>query len=109
MLLITGRGLWASPIEACRGLYIDRLPPGTVLEVQTTSRVYTLVSEGRDEVRISGHPRLCPEPIPARVEGSTWGGSMLKLRFIGHGMHLEFQIAGGPRVRTSRVLDIRTR
>jgi len=24
------------------------------------------------------------------IAGSTWGGSMLKMRFIGRGMHLEF-------------------
>jgi hypothetical protein len=24
------------------------------------------------------------------IAGSTWGGSMLKVRFIGRGMHLEF-------------------
>ena len=39
---------------------------------------------------ISGHPQYCPEPVQVTIAGSTWGGSMLKVRFIGRGMHLEF-------------------
>jgi hypothetical protein len=39
---------------------------------------------------ISGHPLYCPQPVPVTITGSTWGGSMLKVRYIGRGMHLEF-------------------
>ena len=45
---------------------------------------------GGSEALISGHPQYCPEPVQVAISGSTWGGSMLKQRFIGRGMHLEF-------------------
>jgi hypothetical protein len=28
--------------------------------------------------------------VQVAIAGSTWGGSMLKLQFVGRGMHLEF-------------------
>ena len=39
---------------------------------------------------LSGHPEFCPEPVQVAISGSTWGGAMLKQRYIGRGMHLEF-------------------
>ena len=45
---------------------------------------------GGGSALISGHPQYCPEPILVVIAGSTWGGSMLKRRFVGRGMHLEF-------------------
>jgi hypothetical protein len=89
------------------GVHLDLVPRGTVLEVETQNHVYILVSEGRAEVRISGHPEFCPEPVTASVHGSTWGGSMLRPRFIGRGMHMEFQLAGGVPIVTSRILEVR--
>src|SRR5262249_42081082 len=89
------------------GVHLDRVPRGTVLEVETQNRTYTLVSEGLSEVRISGHPDFCPEPVAASVHGSTWGGSMLRTRYIGRGMHMEFQLEGGAPIVTSRILEVR--
>jgi len=45
---------------------------------------------GDGSALISGHPRYCPEPILVVIAGSPWEGSMLKRRFVGRGMHLEF-------------------
>jgi hypothetical protein len=65
-----------------------------------------LVDEG--SVLISGHPEYCPQPVLVAIAGSTWGGSMLKRRYVGRGMHLEFR---HPDYRTpivtSRVKEIR--
>jgi hypothetical protein len=36
----------------------------------------------------------CPQPLLVTIAGSTWGGSMIKVRFIGRGMHLEFRHPG---------------
>jgi hypothetical protein len=92
------------------GAYLDDLPADTTLEIQTQHRWYTVVSCGGGQVWISGHPEFCPEPVLVRVAGSTWGGSMLKLRYVGRGMHLEFQ---HPDYRlpiiTSRIVEIRQR
>jgi len=79
-----------------------------MLEVETHHHRYTIVSRADGQALISGHPKFCPEPVPVRIAGSTWGGSMLKLRFIGRGMHLEFRHPTHHTITTSRVVNIRT-
>jgi hypothetical protein len=89
------------------GVCLDELSEGAVLEVETQHHWYTIVIRGRGRDLISGHPKYCPDPVPVSIAGSTWGGSMLKLRFIVRGMRLEFQ---HPKFRTvimSRIVDIR--
>ena len=100
------RGIIQSEIEG--GVFLQNLPAGAVLEIETQNRVYTLVSCGDGDALLSGHPAFCPEPAPVRIHGSTWGGAMLKYRFIGRGMHLEFRHPAYPgRILTSRIVDIR--
>ena len=89
------------------GVHLRDLPPGTVLEVQTQNRAYTILYKGWDQALISGHPVFCPEPVPVTIHGSTWGGSMLKSRFIGRGMRLEFGHPDFEPIRTSVILDVR--
>src|SRR5438876_4052360 len=72
------------------GVFINDLPPSTVLEIQTMHHCYTAVFLGGSQALISGHPEFCPRPVPVAIAGSTWGGSVLKMRFVGRGMHLEF-------------------
>jgi hypothetical protein len=100
------RNIIQSEIEG--GVFLHNLPHGAVLEIETQNRVYTLVSRGDGDALLSGHPTFCPEPAPVHIHGSTWGGSMLKYRFIGRGMHLEFGHPAyqGP-ILTSRIVDIR--
>ena len=88
------------------GVYLSRLAPGTVLRVQTQNHTYTILYQGWDRAIMSGHPVFCPEPVPVTIHGSTWGGSMLKARFIGRGMHLEFGHPDYEPIRTSRILDV---
>jgi hypothetical protein len=57
---------------------------------------------------LSGHPLYCPQPVLVTIAGSTWGGSMLKVHFIGRGMHLEFRHPGYPTpIVTSIIREIR--
>lgn len=90
------------------GVYLNDLPPATVLEIQTQHHCYLVVLLDDKSVLISGHPEFCPEPIKVAIAGSTWGGSMLKRRFVGRGMYLEFR---HPQYQTpivtSRVQEIR--
>ena len=88
------------------GVYLKNLQPGTVLRVQTLNHAYTILYQGWDQAIISGHPVFCPEPVPVTIHGSTWGGSMLKARFIGRGMHLEFAHPDYEPIRTSRIVDV---
>src|ERR1700681_2576372 len=86
------------------GVYLKDLPDDSTLEVVTKNRGYTLVVRGGGLAWISGHPQYCPEPTLVRINGSNWGGSMLKAAFLGRGMHLEYRHPNyrGPIV-TSRI------
>jgi hypothetical protein len=100
------RNIVQSEIEG--GVHLDKLAEGTTLQVQTLHRQYTIVSLGGGKALISGHPVFCPDPMLVRIQGSTWGGTMIKLRFIGRGMHLEFRHPTYQTIVTSRIVDIRT-
>ncbi len=92
------------------GVDLRDLPQESTLEVETQNRSYTIVHCGAGEALISGHPEYCPEPVLVKIEGSNWGGSMLKPSFVGRGMHLEFRHPGYERpIVTSRILEIRQR
>lgn len=82
------RNIMQSEIEG--GVFLEDLPPKTVLEIRTRHHCYTAVVLGGGDALISGHPDYCPQPVLVDISGSTWGGSMLKLRFVGRGMCLEF-------------------
>ena len=83
------RSIIESEIEG--GVYLGDLPPSTVLRIQTMNHCYTAVLLGGSEALLSGHPEFCPQPVQVAIAGSTWGGSMLKLQYVGRGMHLEFR------------------
>jgi len=89
------------------GVYLEDLAPGAVLEIETQNRSYTLINRGQGNALIWGHPEFCPDPVLVRIEGSNWGGSMLKASFIGRGMHLEFRHPAFRTITTSRIVEIR--
>jgi hypothetical protein len=89
------------------GVHLRDVVPGTVLEVRTQNRAYTIEYQGSGQALISGHPVFCPEPVLVNIHGSTWGGSMLKERFIGRGMRLEFAPPTNPAITTSIIVEVR--
>ncbi|MBI3697928.1 MAG: hypothetical protein HY238_24230 [Acidobacteria bacterium] len=99
------RNIVQSEIEG--GVYLDDLPQGAALDVKTQNRHYKIVNHGHGQAMISGHPKFCPRPVLVRIHGSNWGGSMLKVRFIGRGMHLEFRHPEYRTIMTSRIVEIR--
>jgi hypothetical protein len=99
------RRIVQSEIEG--GVHLGDVPPGTVLEVETQNRAYTIQYQGSGKAMISGHPVFCPEPVLVTIHGSTWGGSMLKAGFIGRGMHLEFGHPKYDPITTSVILKVR--
>ena len=83
------------------------LPAGKVLLIQTRNTLYRLEKRGPKEFYISGNKGYCPNPTKAKIHGSTWGGSMLKMGFIGRGMRLEFSIPGkGGCITTSEIQEV---
>lgn len=102
------RNIVQSEIEG--GVYLKDLPEGSELEVETENRFYKIVLRGNNgQALISGHPEFCPDPVLVHIHGSSWGGSMLKVAYIGRGMHLEFRHPEHRTITTSRVVEIRTR
>jgi hypothetical protein len=100
------RNIVQSEIEG--GVFLEGLPPDTVLQIRTQHHFYTVLFLGEGSVLISGHPQYCPQPVQVTIAGSTWGGSMLKMRFIGRGMHLEFHHpAYSTAIITSPIQEIR--
>jgi len=99
------RNIIQSEIEG--GVHLSDVRPGSVLAIQTTNRVYRMVVLGDRTALLSGHPRFCPDPEEVRINGSTWGGSMLKMKFVGRGMHLEFEHPVHRTILTSRIIDVR--
>lgn len=99
------RNVVRSEIEG--GVFLEALAPDTVLQIRTQHHHYTAQFLGEGAAMISGHPQYCPQPVQVTIAGSTWGGSMLKLRFIGRGMHLEFHHPDYSRpIITSPIQDI---
>jgi len=100
------RAIVQSEIEG--GVFLQDLPPSTVLEIRTMHHRYTAVLLGGSAALISGHPEFCPRPVQVAIAGSTWGGSMLKLQYVGRGMHLEFRHPEYPTpIITSPIQEIR--
>jgi len=98
-------GMVRSEIEG--GVCLDLLPDGAELEVETENHCYRLRVCGRGHALISGHPRLCPEPVLVKIHGSSWGGSLLRRTFIGRGLQLEFRHPEFLTVLTSPIVEIR--
>ncbi len=88
------------------GVFLENLPEGATLVLRTENRRYVIEKRAQGQVLISGHPQYCPKPHCTYIHGSTWGGSMLKVGFIGRGMHLEFGPVNGATITTSRIIEI---
>lgn len=102
------RNIIDSEIEG--GVYLKDLTVGTVLSIRTRNSAYTLEVRSTpkaDGVKlfISGHQKYCPEPRSAHIYGSTWGGSMIKVGFIGRGMNLEFTTDEHPGIITTSTIQ----
>jgi hypothetical protein len=94
--------------EKAGGVYLRDLDKGRLLQIQTQHRNYFVTRLNNGETLIWGHPVYCPNPVAVRIAGSTWGGSLLKLGFVGQGMQLEFRHPdySGP-ITTSRIRAVR--
>ena len=73
-----------------QGVQIDQLAELTILAVRTQNTVYeiTILNGHAGEVLVRGG-RFFPERTAVRLEGSTFGGSILKWRGVYVGMRME--------------------
>ncbi len=86
-------------------IFLEGLEEGSCIRIKTRNHQYILEVRNR-QVWISGHPKYCPQPVQVSHCGSSWGGSMLKLSYIGVGMYLEFRHPQFTTVTTSRIVSI---
>lgn len=75
------------------GIWLKDIKVNDTLKMVTQNTTYTIKKTADDDYLISGHPKRCPTPVHAFIQGSTWGSSMIRTEFIGIGMHLEVFIA----------------
>jgi hypothetical protein len=88
------------------GVQLESLPELELLSVETRNSVYEIavVSSPTGEVLVRGG-KYFPEFVPARLAGSSLGGSFLKVRGIYVGFNLELELGQGSIV-TSPVRSI---
>ncbi len=77
------------------GVNVLDLEPLTELRVETTNSLYRIVVSQRTAVFVQGG-RFFPETSPAHLAGATFGGSLLKIGWIGIGMRMEICGDDGP-------------
>jgi hypothetical protein len=88
------------------GVAINSVEPGCVIRVKTRHSVYRLLvlDPAKRHVLVKGGTPF-PELTEARVEGATWGGSLIKAGWVGVGLRLEI-CDGRQRVLTSWVRSV---
>jgi len=86
------------------GVFVDKLEPGTRVVAVTRNSTYDIeILNQVGQVKVQGG-KYFPESTETYFAGSTWGGSMLKLKWIGLDMCMEFSHPKGVIV-TSRVKE----
>jgi hypothetical protein len=102
---VLGPAADASGLE--KGVDLDELPVGAVLEVHTRHNVYHIENRGDGMAVISGHPSYCPEPVLVNLYGSKLDGQPPRMGFLGEGRRMEFRHPVFGLIATSRIESVR--
>ena len=86
------------------GIYLREVEPLTTIVVRTHNSCYRILIE-HDTTAIIRGGAFFPEPTPARIDGSGFGGTLLKVGWIGIGLRMEI-FTNGRRIITSPVRDV---
>ena len=95
-------------VAVTQGLNIRAAEPLVPILVTTKNSVYRIIPlrRGDTDVLVQGG-RFLPEPTEARLLGSTFGGSLLKMHWIRVGMCMEIgPVAGEGAIITTRVICV---
>ena len=97
---------FAEEATRANGVDLTTLQPITRLLVRTENSLYrvTIRDPQQRAVLVQGGT-FFPESTNASLNGSSFGGSLLKIAWIGIGLHMEF-VSDGTRIVTSRVRSI---
>ena len=87
---------YAEAVSRADGVGLADLDPITTLLVRTENSLYqiTVLQPRRTAVLVQGG-QFFPETTRASLDGSSFGGSMLKMAWVGIGLYMEFHYAGG--------------
>ena len=93
--------------EKIEGISLAEAGSGETLIVQTKESTYTIfiTDSTKREVVVTGG-KYFPSHEKCILSGSSFGGSFLKVGWIGIGMHVEFHRSNNRRVITSPVVTI---
>jgi hypothetical protein len=93
-------------VAEASGIGLNELDPLTTLVVRTLNSIYRVVviEPPRARILIQGG-RFFPHPTEAKLAGASFGGSLLKLAWLGCGLRMEV-CSGGQRIVTSPVRSI---
>lgn len=97
---------FAAEVSAADGINVNDLEPLTTLVVRTCNSLYRIIVSQRTSILVQGG-QFFPEMTPAHLSGSGFGGSLLKIAWIGIGLRMEICV-GGQRIVTSPVRTIAT-
>jgi hypothetical protein len=86
------------------GIYLRDVEPLTTIVVQTHNSCYRIVVT-RESTAIVRGGSFFPDPTLARIDGSGFGGALLKVGWIGVGLQMEI-FADGRRIITSPVREV---
>ncbi|MGB7220354.1 MAG: hypothetical protein WBD07_16270 [Vicinamibacterales bacterium] len=93
-------------VEGNDGLDVRQAEPLLTILVRTYNSLYRIIPLQRGDCRVLVQGgQFFPQPTEAHFAGSTFGGSFLKMAWIGTGLHMEIN-AGGQRIITSPVKGI---
>lgn len=92
-------------MELNGGIWWRDLPIGSKVRLSTRNTEY-LLEKKSDGDYICGNERYCPAPTNASIHGSTFGGSMIRVGWLGIGMYLEFSTAKDGTITTSEIQNV---
>jgi hypothetical protein len=99
---------WVTEIsDELEGVTLEKLKPCNTIHARTRNSDYEifLLDPESGRALVKGG-KYFAEPVEATVSGSSFGGSMLKMGWLGVGLGMEFN-ANGQYVMTSPVEELR--
>lgn len=88
------------------GVELKKLAPGTRIEAQTKNSLYKITVREDDQFEIQGGFYF-PMELTSHISGSTWGGSMLKMKWLGVDMHIELWHPERGKITTTAVRTLK--
>lgn len=89
------------------GVDVAKLKPGTRLIVKTQNSTYGFIATKVPRELYAKGGKKIPKATKVFLTGSTWGGSCLKLGWIGLTMHMEICLEDDMILKTTSVKSIR--